>query len=375
MTDREQKVLRDAHRDADDEQNSQQQHFFQELFVPPMVNHGMERAGVDQLHLVFLNMFKHLFRYTVHEGLQESSKKMISNYLKAAGFYSYDAASLDEDPTAHWIGREVKRFLDEAEKHVPFLLQIAAAPADVCDAIAKHANSKGEQVMEEDDEYEVTEEEIEQEEKEEPLMMQNAARWDRFLALVQAIHKPWPQGEADSTTYREGRAVEAFNLAATVANDLKELKPTLQTWVPHIAVFIVPRQMVELGDPSRRSCDACESFGAMFKKLIKHSTVRRRVMGDKVTTHNPKATAQASERRWKQTFNKGYIEQAFTRACVRESLQYGEENAPFRQRADVRHTSTGKATLGRKGAHESPAVMRPLTEVCAELPELRAAAD
>ena len=206
-------------------------------------------------------------------------------------------------------------------------------------------------------------------------MMQNAARWDRFLALVPAIHKPWPQGEADSTTYREGRAVEAFNLAATVANDLKELKPTLQTWVPHIAVFIVPRQMVELGDPSRRSCDACESFGAMFKKLIKHSTVRRRVMGDKVTTHNPKATAQASERRWKQTFNKGYIEQAFTRACVRESLQYGEENAPFRQRADVRRTSTGKATLGRKGAHESPAVMRPLTEVCAELPELRAAAD
>eukprot|EP00966_Prymnesium_polylepis_P196717 4558191-Prymnesium_polylepis.1 len=69
--------------------------------------------------------------------------------------------------------------------------------------------------MEEDDEYEVTEEEIEQEEKEDPLMMQNAARCDRFLALVQAIHKPWPQGEAVSTTYREGRAVEAFNLAAT----------------------------------------------------------------------------------------------------------------------------------------------------------------
>eukprot|EP00966_Prymnesium_polylepis_P151013 3488607-Prymnesium_polylepis.1 len=67
-------------------------------------------------------MFKHLFKYTVHEGLPNSSKKMISNYLKAAGFYSYDAASENEDPTAHWIGREVKRFLHEADRHVPFLL-------------------------------------------------------------------------------------------------------------------------------------------------------------------------------------------------------------------------------------------------------------
>eukprot|EP00966_Prymnesium_polylepis_P263870 6096137-Prymnesium_polylepis.1 len=64
MNDADQKVLRDAHRDADDELNSTQQHFFQDLFVPPMVKHGMERAGVDQLHLVYLNLFKHLFKYT-----------------------------------------------------------------------------------------------------------------------------------------------------------------------------------------------------------------------------------------------------------------------------------------------------------------------
>eukprot|EP00966_Prymnesium_polylepis_P153191 3538708-Prymnesium_polylepis.1 len=108
---------------------------------------------------------------------------MIAAYLKAVGFYSYDATSVDEDPTAHWIGREVKRFLEEADKHVPFLLKIAAAPADVCDALAKHANHKGEQLMEDDDEYMVTEEELEHEEKEEPLMMKNAARWDNFLAL------------------------------------------------------------------------------------------------------------------------------------------------------------------------------------------------
>ena len=58
--------------------------------------------------------------------------------------------------------------------------------------------------------------------------------------------------------------------------------PTLKSWVPHIImVFIVPRQVLELGDPSRRSCDACESFGARFKKLIKERTCRRTIKHDK----------------------------------------------------------------------------------------------
>eukprot|EP00966_Prymnesium_polylepis_P118936 2749017-Prymnesium_polylepis.1 len=72
--------------------------------------------------------------------------------------------------------------------------------------MAKHANAQREQVMDHDGEYAPTEEEIEQEEKEEPLMMQNAARWDRFLELVRSIHVPWPQGEADSISYRARRA-------------------------------------------------------------------------------------------------------------------------------------------------------------------------
>eukprot|EP00966_Prymnesium_polylepis_P174150 4029463-Prymnesium_polylepis.1 len=69
------------------------------------------------------------------------------------------------------------------------------------------------------------------------------------------------------------------------------------------------------------------------------------------------------------------VEQAFTRACVRESLQHGEENAPYRQRVDVLCTSTGEATTSVKGAGQSPAVMRPITELCAELPERVATAD
>ena len=110
------------------------------------------------------------------------------------------------------------------------------------------------------------------------------------------------------------------------------------TWVPHIGNFIVPQQLVALGDATRRSCDACESFGAMVKKLIKHSTCRRRVLGTATSEHGA-ARGTPSERRWRQTFNRGFIEQAFRRACVRESLAHGPENV---ERTDVRRTTEGR---------------------------------
>ena len=43
------------------------------------------------------------------------------------------------------------------------------------------------------------------------------------------------------------------------------------------------RLLVTLGDDTRRSCDECESFGAMAKKIIKHATCptcRRHVKGE-----------------------------------------------------------------------------------------------
>ena len=175
--------------------------------------------------------------------------------------------------------------------------------------------------MEFDPEYAPTEEQIEQEDMEEPLIMANASRWDHFLDLVREMQAPWPQGEPDTDEYRRARALKAFNLVSPVYRDLHELKPTGMSWVPYILLFIVPRQMLMLGDPARRSCDACESFGAMLKKIIKHATCRRRLHGDKETTHDRKATAKATAKRWTQTFKVGYIEQAFTRACVRESLR------------------------------------------------------
>lgn len=44
----------------------------------------------------------------------------------------------------------------------------------------------------------------------------------------------------------------------------------------------------------------------------------------------------------------GYIQQAFTRAAVRESLQHGVENAPYLQRSDLKRTRAGIATTHGK---------------------------
>jgi hypothetical protein len=217
-------------------------------------------------------------------------------------------------------------------------------------------NASGEQTMDDDDEYSPSPADIAQEEEEEPLMMANAQRWDNFLALVHSLSREWPQGAPDTDDYRKGRAVEAFNVGAVVANDLLELKPTMESWVPHILCFIVPRQMVDLGDPQRRACDACESYGAMLKKIIKHSTCRRRITGTGQTVqHGMKASEGATGRRWKQAFTVGFVQQAFTRACVRESLQHGVANSPFCQRSDRTRTTAGKVTSYHKFVEEGQA--------------------
>ena len=81
MTDEERAVARRKHVNGGN-------HWHVELFMGPMpLGFGMRRIGVDRLHLVYLNMFKHLFKYTIHEPLPESKKKLVANYLEEAGFY------------------------------------------------------------------------------------------------------------------------------------------------------------------------------------------------------------------------------------------------------------------------------------------------
>jgi hypothetical protein len=327
-------------------------HHNQVLFQPPGVFNGMERAGVDQLHLVYLNIFKALFNYTIHQSMPLSKQKLVRNYFKAHNFYSYDAAAEGEDPVKRWIGREVKAFIESAQSHLPFLLRMASCPPDILDdEIATCVNDQGEIELDDDDDLEVTEEMLEAEEAEEPQMMQHATYWDHFLALVVSIEAPWALGSADTDEYRKGRAVSCFNLAHKVGNSLKECNPDIESWVGHILCFIVPRQMVDLGDPTRRSCDACESIGSTIKKFIKHLTCRRRLGG----THSH--SGRGGKKLWKQTLKRGYIQTTFERVCVRATIIHGEDNAEFSQRGDALLKTKGKvATKASKspGGLDSP---------------------
>jgi hypothetical protein len=276
------------------------------------------RAGVDILHLVYLNMFKHLFKYTIHEPLPASQKLKVANYLRDAGFYSYDAADEGDDPVKRWIGREVKRFLHEADEHLPFLLLLASGQVDLSEGAADSVNADGEEEMDVGGEFAPTEDEVAVEEQQESLLTTTSRDWDHFLNWTRDIETPWTD---DSDQYRRQRALSYVNLARHCARSLHRLKPTMLSWVPHIACNIVPRQIVEFGDPTRCAADACESYGACCKRVIKHLTCRRQLSGK---------------------FARGYIEQAFRRMSVRASLLHGPENAPFLLRKDHLLLGTGR---------------------------------
>ena len=128
------------------------------------------------------------------------------------------------------------------------------------------------------DEFEPTADEIAAQAAREPLVRVKADRWDHFLSWARDIEVPW---EEDTDAYRGSCAhcntATAHGRVRVIS--CSELKPTMASWVPHIACNIVPRQIVDLGDPSRRAADACESFGSCAKRIIIYqaSHVCRRV--------------------------------------------------------------------------------------------------
>ena len=157
-----------------------------------------------------------------------------------------------------------------------------------------------------DEELDPTDAKLEAEAEAEPGMMRDAGYWDDFLNLVDIMQEPWEAPEADTDEYRQMRAVRVFNAGVLVYTSIGLDLPSLtsaspplyptawricknqhnlpgasRSWVEHILLFVVPRQIVEMGDPSRRSCDACESLGARFKKISKHLTCRRVIHANK----------------------------------------------------------------------------------------------
>eukprot|EP00965_Chrysotila_dentata_P218190 6190449-Pleurochrysis_carterae.AAC.1 len=175
-------------------------------------------------------------------------------------------------------------------------------------------------------------------------MRQHAEMWGLLPILRRG------RGETLGVTRRQHRRLPQGASTATLSVDIHKLNPMLAgCWVLHVLCFVVPRQILELGDPSRRSCDACESFGAMLKKIIKQLTCRLnvRMSGKSLFTG-------ANNSSWTQTFTRGYTKQAFRRVCVRASMIHGDANARYTKRQDERLETTAKNKPGYGAAVSSP---------------------
>ena len=121
--------------------------------------------------------------------------------------------------------------------------------------------------------------------------------------------------------------------------------------------FIVPLQIIWYGDPARRSCEACESFGAMCKKIIKHLTCRRNLSD---ISHHSDVTGKKSS--WVQSFKKGWVQQTFERLCVRESLLHGVTNSRYLTREDHALLTQGKTSKKRAVRSERAATIQEMIE-------------
>ena len=69
LSDAEQSQARKRHRENGETIYKWSRHHFAELFMSPMLHLDCKDIGVDMLHLIYLNLFKHLFNYTVHQPL------------------------------------------------------------------------------------------------------------------------------------------------------------------------------------------------------------------------------------------------------------------------------------------------------------------
>ena len=69
LSEDDQAARRSIHNETKGNDFGYRKHYHQTLYMPPALWLDMSEFGVDGLHLIFLNMFKHLFRYTIHDGL------------------------------------------------------------------------------------------------------------------------------------------------------------------------------------------------------------------------------------------------------------------------------------------------------------------
>ncbi|KAL1529715.1 hypothetical protein AB1Y20_000653 [Prymnesium parvum] len=161
--------------------------------------------------------------------------------------------------------------------------------------------------------------------------------------LVHSV-RPFERDDAD---YRRMRAVETFNAARVVMAEYKRLVPAVQSACPHVALCVVPRQMVEHGGPGRRGTDHSEAYGASIKDSI-HRRCLRRKKATEATMHTRRDKDGNVVKQWRQRpLGVSRIMQTFRDQAVRERMLRDEESVPYLLRKHYRLTSTGFSTAAQ----------------------------
>ena len=246
-------------------------------------------------------------------------------------------------------GRDSKVIISEALKHIPVLLEFAHAGEEAILAEMKAApppkkstdedfdlegSSDDEDMIKEDDPDTI------------PRILLDAKAWDDFTGLSYSV-RPF---ERDDQQYRQKRGVETFNAAGLVMAQYKRLQPGAVSACPHVALVVLPRQMVEHGDPGRRGTDHSESYGASIKDGI-HRRCLRRKKATEASTHKRRGPDGAILKTWTQRpLAVSRIMQTYRDMAVRERLLRDEESIPYLLRKHYGLKTTGFATVGQAAA-------------------------
>lgn len=264
-------------------------------------------------------------------------------------------------------GRDAKVVMEKYVQHVPAMLEFAhAEEEDIAEELAADdgppprtaaddeaftwagSGRGGEEESgseETDGEQSDTEDELSEE-------LKDARSWDAFAGFVYACRS---FDGCDDPTYREERAVEAFNAARKVMQEYNRLFPGFLSSVPHVALCVVPRQMIEHGDPNRRSTDHSESFGAAVKDTVHRRCLRRRKETESKLHKRRKASA-TGKRQWTQRpLSVSRVMQTFRDTAVRALIMLDEGSEEFLQRRHVVTMTTGFATAGDREVKEREA--------------------
>ncbi|KAL1523952.1 hypothetical protein AB1Y20_018868 [Prymnesium parvum] len=172
-------------------------------------------------------------------------------------------------------------------------------------------------------------------------LLRDARAWDAFIRLAHSI-RPF---EKDDAEYRELRVVEAFNAAAEVSRHYKMLQPAAQSACPHVALVVVPRQMVKHGDPNRRGTDQSESYGAAIKDTI-HRRCLRRKKGARAEKHTRRRKDGTTTTWMQRPLSVSRVMQTYRDMSVRERLLRDEDSKAYLLRHHFTLASSGFTTVG-----------------------------